>query len=111
MGSLSSIDLISFLKAHLSLDPHFICNVKHPLFSLCALVVSHSFLPAHEGPSWVLLEGTAMGRQGGIELSFHGHPQSWLQGLLIYVFSRACRSCLEGGGLDFVQPWALFALL
>lgn len=111
MGSLSSMDLISLPKIHLSLDPHLVCNVKHPLFSLCALVVSHSCLPAHGGAAWVLLDGTPMGRQGGIELSFCGHPQSWPQDLLIYVFPKAHRPCLEVDGLDFVHPWALFALL
>lgn len=59
----------------------------------------------------MLLEGTAMGRKGGRELSFHGHPQSWLQDLIIYVFPKAHRPCLEVDGLGFVHPWAPFALL
>lgn len=109
MGSLSSMDLISLPKAHLSLEPHLVCSVKHPLFSLCELVASHCLFPAHEGASWVLLDSTAMGRDRGI--SFHGHPQSWPQDLLIYVFPKACRPWLEGDGLDFVQPWTLLVLL
>lgn len=58
----------------------------------------------------MLLDGTAMGRQLGIEVSFHGRPRSWSQGPLIYVFPKTRRPCLEVGGLDFVQPWAPFAL-
>lgn len=111
MSSFSSMGLISLPKAHLPLDPHLVCNVLHPLFSLCAWVVSHSLLPARGGASWVLLKGTAMGRQGEIKLPFCGHPQSWPQGPLLYIFPQICRPCLESDGLEFVQPWAPFALL